>query len=673
MTNIGRNAFQYCSSLTSIAIPDSVTSIGDYAFSGCISLTSVTIPDGVTSIGDRAFENCSSLTSIAIPDGVTSIGYYAFNGETAKNVYITDIAAWCNIAFDNDSANPLYDGGVLRLNGEIVFDMNIPAEAGAVGAYAFYNAERIRNVVIEEGVTEIGEYAFYSMYRLDSVTIPKSVTSIGNYAFASSSAYHRGNLEYIYYGGTEKDWLSITKGTNWDQNAGDYILVCQPETEKFDVMGEIFESDATENFADNVIVAGAEVTLEGEAGEYTLTAADGTFAFEEIAEGEYTLTITMDGYITVVKDILVDQSMYLTIVMDLDAVNVLTGKVTIADDNVDFSDNLPLAGAEVTITRLSSTNPFTDTVTTASDGTYSFSGLTIGRYTITVVKDGYKTVTQQFYVYMHQLNIQNIVLEAIPGTNVTDGNAAGKIIDSVTGAGVSGLTLYIYSGVNVMTGETVAVVTTSELGRYVTPDLAAGNYTVLISDERSLADENRRYNRNSFIIKVLSDKLIDNQNGYVTNNNALAADSLRIVLTWGATPRDLDSHLDIDTVSGSGGHTWYSNKKYTKDGVTMADLDLDDTTSYGPETTTVYQMEEGVYTFYVHDYTNRTSSSSTALATSGAKVTVYVGNSETAAYVFYVPDVAGTLWKVFSYDSTTGILTPYNTVTYYSSPSGIGQ
>ena len=105
----------------------------------------------------------------------------------------------------------------------------------------------------------------------------------------------------------------------------------------------------------------------------------------------------------------------------------------------------------------------------------------------------------------------------------------------------------------------------------------------------------------------------------------------------------------------------------------MADLDLDDTTSYGPETTTVYEMEQGVYTFYVHDYTNRNSNNSTALATSGAKVEVYLGNSVTAAYVFYVPDRAGTLWEVFSYNSTTGILTPKNNVTYHSSPSGIGR
>ena len=74
-------SFNFCSSLTSIAIPSSVTSIGDYSFFGCSSLTSIAIPSSVTSIGDYAFNSCSSLTSVVIPSSVTSIGDYAFNAN----------------------------------------------------------------------------------------------------------------------------------------------------------------------------------------------------------------------------------------------------------------------------------------------------------------------------------------------------------------------------------------------------------------------------------------------------------------------------------------------------------------------------------------------------------------------------------------------------------------
>ena len=78
VTSIGDSAFEWCSSLTSITIPNSVTSIGGSAFYGCSSLTSVTIPESVTSIESWAFSHCESLTTITIPNSVTSIGIYAF-------------------------------------------------------------------------------------------------------------------------------------------------------------------------------------------------------------------------------------------------------------------------------------------------------------------------------------------------------------------------------------------------------------------------------------------------------------------------------------------------------------------------------------------------------------------------------------------------------------------
>ncbi|MBR1516894.1 MAG: leucine-rich repeat domain-containing protein [Bacteroidales bacterium] len=62
VTSIRRMAFNGCSGLTSVAIPNTVTSIGDFAFSGCSALTSVTIPNSVTSIGDFVFTGSSSLT-----------------------------------------------------------------------------------------------------------------------------------------------------------------------------------------------------------------------------------------------------------------------------------------------------------------------------------------------------------------------------------------------------------------------------------------------------------------------------------------------------------------------------------------------------------------------------------------------------------------------------------
>jgi hypothetical protein len=64
--SIDYRALSYCNSLTSIAIPESVTSIGDQAFYSCSSLESVTIPESVTSIGFQVFSGCSRLTEIYV-------------------------------------------------------------------------------------------------------------------------------------------------------------------------------------------------------------------------------------------------------------------------------------------------------------------------------------------------------------------------------------------------------------------------------------------------------------------------------------------------------------------------------------------------------------------------------------------------------------------------------
>ena len=78
LTSIEGWAFEECSSLTCVAIPESVTSIEKSAFNRCTSLASVIIPNSVISIGSWAFNKCTSLTSVTIPGSVTSIEGYAF-------------------------------------------------------------------------------------------------------------------------------------------------------------------------------------------------------------------------------------------------------------------------------------------------------------------------------------------------------------------------------------------------------------------------------------------------------------------------------------------------------------------------------------------------------------------------------------------------------------------
>ena len=166
VTSIGGSAFRYCTSLTSVTIPDSVTSIGGWAFTDCASLTSVTIPDGVTSIGEYTFSWCTSLTSATIPDSVTSIGEFAFH------------------------------------NCKSLTSMTIPRSVVSIGYDAFGWCESLTSVTILDGVRSIGNSAFTDCKSLTSVTIPNSVTSIGRGAFSSCASLTgiwvaEGNSHYV--------------------------------------------------------------------------------------------------------------------------------------------------------------------------------------------------------------------------------------------------------------------------------------------------------------------------------------------------------------------------------------------------------------------------------------------------------------------------------------------
>ena len=170
VTSIGDWAFENCTSLTSITIPDSVTSIEWYAFQGCTSLTSITIPNSVTSIGDLAFDGCTSLTSITIPDSVTSIGKSAFYGCTS----LTSITIPNSVTSISGSAF----SGCSSLT-----SIMIPNSVTWIGDWAFNGCTSLKSVTIPNGVMSIGEYAFRGCKSLTSITIPSSVTCIGDSAF----------------------------------------------------------------------------------------------------------------------------------------------------------------------------------------------------------------------------------------------------------------------------------------------------------------------------------------------------------------------------------------------------------------------------------------------------------------------------------------------------------
>jgi len=80
LTSIGAYAFKGCTGLTELVVKNNVTTIGKYAFDGCSGLTAITLSNTLTSIGDYAFRKCTKVSKIVIPYSIRSIGKYAFNG-----------------------------------------------------------------------------------------------------------------------------------------------------------------------------------------------------------------------------------------------------------------------------------------------------------------------------------------------------------------------------------------------------------------------------------------------------------------------------------------------------------------------------------------------------------------------------------------------------------------
>ncbi len=173
VTSIGNYAFENCTGLTSVTIPDSVTNIGYRAFSGCTNLANITIPGSVTSIGNYAFEYCNGLTSVTIPDSVKNIGQGAFS----NCVELTSATIQGNVTI--------------------------------IAQSTFYGCTGLTSVTIPDSVTIIYDYAFKNCTGLTNITIPESVTSIGSYAFDDCTG-----LFDVYYTGTQEQWSIITIGSN---------------------------------------------------------------------------------------------------------------------------------------------------------------------------------------------------------------------------------------------------------------------------------------------------------------------------------------------------------------------------------------------------------------------------------------------------------------------------
>ncbi len=255
-------------------------------------------------------------------------------------------------------------------------------------------------------------------------------------------------------------------------------------------------------------------------------------------------------------------------------------------------------------------------------------------HVIKTVKEGYNNVTYNELLVNAGETLSLETLMQVPyDANNPNGNATILIKNSQSGYALSNIPVTIRKGMNTTTGEEIVETTSNSSGNIVLGNLPSGNYTGTVDCE-------------GYIKTVFNFVVIGGKTKYyeIHISPTLSNDQISIVLSWGPNPRDLDSHY-----SGSGLHVYYASK--TAPGV---ELDVDDTSGYGPETITtdLNKLPKGVYQYYIHLYAGTGT-----IADSGATVKVYSGNTLIKTYYANQSTISGRYWYVFSIDTNSGVIT----------------
>jgi hypothetical protein len=213
-------------------------------------------------------------------------------------------------------------------------------------------------------------------------------------------------------------------------------------------------------------------------------------------------------------------------------------------------------------------------------------------------------------------------------------NIQGIIIDSQTGLGLSGATVNFSvdgNAANVANAE--LVVTSNSDGTFTIQNGPVGAFYCIIVCNGYFT---RTTGLNTFVVGA-------NALTQQTVVSRPAQGSVRIILTWGSSPADLDSHLTGPSSSGGRFHVFWDNQ--TPDA--GVNLDVDDVTSYGPETTTISILRNGLYRYSVHNYSEQGSTGGLGIANSPAIVEVYSYNGLLNKFTAPAFTGTGNAWRVF--------------------------
>jgi uncharacterized protein YfaP (DUF2135 family) len=221
------------------------------------------------------------------------------------------------------------------------------------------------------------------------------------------------------------------------------------------------------------------------------------------------------------------------------------------------------------------------------------------------------------------------------------GVIAGQVVDAVSARGL--LNAAVRARRSGGRDSTVASAVTDANGNF-SLTLPAGSYTVIAAAGNFIADSATN-------VVVQPEQTTHTR---IALSPTVPAGVTRIVLSWGASPLDLDSHLTTPASGNCAADHVYFSTRGSQSGCPFALLDTDQTDGFGPETITIYSQLNGTYCYGVDQY-----SSDGTLAGSGATVSVFQSSGLIAR--FTVPDQPGNNWTVFSLSGTVPI--PVNRMT----------
>jgi hypothetical protein len=292
----------------------------------------------------------------------------------------------------------------------------------------------------------------------------------------------------------------------------------------------------------------------------------------------------------------------------------------------------------------------TFTATTNDTGVYRLTNLANGTYNLTFTSPGYTASTAV------QVTIPSTALrsDSLFGTTSATGFVANSanLAQPVVGATVS----FAFGTNDALTDLRVV---TDTLGVYRLNRVPSGNFIRVVEGASIIrqSDNNIRLDTG---INTFPDPI-----GVTTRN---FRGDYRVVLTWGETPDDLDSHLSGPLASGSK-YVMYFGERLITDGTdTLATLDVDDTESFGPETTTFRVPRNGIYRYSIRNYSDRDSSGHLGIFNSPSRVQLFSQTGLVAAYTHPTPTSTsrGDTWRVFEVvasgtNGATPVVNPINT------------